>query len=166
MTFVVNGGIKQKREGGEKMKKLLLLCLSILLVCFSFVSTVLAQGLDNLELNKVICPVTVTAGTPLDVTVEVANEGPTPITITREAVVLSGNPVSSLGGTGVWGPFPRNVVKTISAYTSTSFTLRVVGSVPTSLKGKIAAVGVTILSDDPSEPNVPSDGGGCLVIVQ
>jgi hypothetical protein len=149
------------------MKKFLIFCLLILITCFGLVSSTLAQDLDNLELNKVICPGTVTAGTRLDVTVEVANEGPTPITITREAVVLSGNPVSSLGGTGVWGPFPRNVVKTISAYSSTSFTLKVVGSVPTSLKGKIAAVGVSILSGDTAaEPNKPSDGGGCFVIVQ
>ena len=166
MTFVVDGGIKQKTEGGEKMKKLLLFCLSMLLACFGFVSSTLAQDLDDLELDKVICPNTVTAGTPLDVTVDVTNEGPTPITITRAAVVLSGNPVGSLGGTGVWGPFPRYKTVTVPAYGSKQFTLRIVNSVPSSLKGKIAAVGVTILSDDPNEPNIPSDGGGCLVIVQ
>jgi hypothetical protein len=157
----------KKGKEGRNMKKLLLLYLAILIVCFSFVSTVLAQDLDNLELNKVICPSTVTAGKRLVVTVEVANEGPTPITITREAVVLSGNPVSSLGGTGVWGPFPRKKTVTVPAYGAEQFTLKIVGSVPTSLKGKIAAVGVTILSDDTAEePNKPSDGGGCFVIVQ
>src|SRR4030043_2039759 len=144
MTFVVDGGIKQKTEGGKKMKKLLLFCLSVLLACFGFVSSTLAQDLDDLELNKVICPTTVTAGTPLDVTVEVANEGPTPITITREAVVLSGNPVGSLGGTGVWGPFPRYKTVTVPAYGSKQLTLRIVNSVPTSLKGKLSAAGVTI----------------------
>jgi len=148
------------------MKKLLLFCLSILIVCFGFVSSTLAQGLDDLKIDKVICPTTVTVGTPLDVTVEVANEGPTPITITRSAVVLSGNPVGSLGGTGLWGPFPRNKTVNVPAYGSKQFTLRIVSSVPTSLKGKIAGAGVTILSDDPSEPNRPQSGGGCLVIVQ
>lgn len=148
------------------MKKLLLFCLLILIVCFGFVSSTLAQGLDDLKIDKVICPTTVTVGTPLDVTVEVANEGPTPITITRSAVVLSGNPVGSLGGTGLWGPFPRNKTVNVPAYGSKQFTLRIVSSVPTSLKGKIAGAGVTILSDDPSEPNRPQSGGGCLVIVQ
>lgn len=148
------------------MKKLLLFCLSILIVCFGLISSTLAQGLDDLKIDKVICPTTVTVGTPLDVTVEVANEGPTPITITRSAVVLSGNPVGSLGGTGVWGPFPRNKTVNVPAYGSKQFTLRIVSSVPTSLKGKIAGAGVTILSDDPSEPNRPQSGGGCLVIVQ
>ncbi len=148
------------------MKKLLLFCLSMLLACFGFVSSTLAQGLDDLKIDKVICPTTVTVGTPLDVTVEVANEGPTPITITRSAVVLSGNPVGSLGGTGLWGPFPRNKTVNVPAYGSKQFTLRIVSSVPTSLKGKIAGAGVTILSDDPSEPNRPQSGGGCLVIVQ
>jgi hypothetical protein len=148
------------------MKKLLPFCLSILIFCFGFVSSTLAQALDDLKIDKVICPTTVTVGTPLDVTVEVANEGPTPITITRSAVVLSGNPVGSLGGTGVWGPFPRNKTVNVPAYGSKQFTLRIVGSVPTSLKGKIAGAGVTILSDDPSEPNRPQSGGGCLVIVQ
>ncbi len=75
------------------MKKLLLFCLSILLVCFGLVSSTLAQDLDDLKIDNVICPTTVTAGTPLDVTVKVTNEGSTPITITRSAVVLSGNPV-------------------------------------------------------------------------
>ncbi|MFH1701808.1 MAG: hypothetical protein ABIB41_00065 [Nitrospirota bacterium] len=148
------------------MKKLLPFCLLVLLACFGLISSTLAQGLDDLKIDNVICPNTVTAGTPLDVTVEVTNEGPTPITITRSAVVLSGNPVGSLGGTGVWGPFPRYKTVTVPAYGSKQFTLRIVGSVPTSLKGKIAGAGVTILSDDPSEPNRPQSGGGCLVIVQ
>jgi len=147
------------------MKKVLLFCLSIVFACFGFVSTALSQDLSDLEIYKVICPETVSAGTALDVTVQISNSGSIPVTITRFAVALSGNPVNSLGGTGVWGPFPRNKTVNIPAFGGKQFTLRIMSSVPTSLKGKMAAVGVTILSDDPAEPNVPSDGGGCLVQV-
>jgi hypothetical protein len=147
------------------LKKLLLFCLSILIACFGLVSYTLAQNLKDLKIENVICPETVIAGTALDVTVGVNNKGPAPITITRFAAVLSGNPVNSLGGTGIWGPFPRNKSVTVPAYGSKQFTLRIVSSVPTSLKGKIAVAGVTILSDDPSEPNRPQSGGGCLVQV-
>jgi len=147
------------------MKKLLTFCLSILIACFGLVSSTLAQNLKDLEIDKVICPETVTAGTALDVSVTVRNDGSAPITITRFAVALSGNPVNSLAGTGVWGPFPKNKTVNIPAYGSKQFTLRIISSVPTSLKGKIAGAGVTILSDDPSEPNRPQSGGGCLVQV-
>lgn len=146
------------------MKKVLIFCLSILVAFFSFTSILFAQDLKNLEIAKVICPQTVNVGTPLDVTVTVENEGPA-ITITRFAVALSGNPVNSLGGTGVWGPFPRTKTVNIPAYGSKTFTLRIISTVPASLKGKIAGAGVTILSDDLEEPNVPQSGGGCLVQV-
>ena len=64
------------------------------------------------------------------------------------------------------GPFPRSINVTVPAYGAKQFTLRIVSNVPTSLKGKIAAAGVSILSHDPDEPNEPADANGCLVIVQ
>lgn len=146
------------------MKKALIFCLLILFTCSGLVSIISAQGLDNLDIEKVVCPMTVSAGTPLDVTVTVKNEGPA-TTINRFAVALSGNPVNSLGGTGVWGPFVRNKTVNVPAYGTKTFTLRIVSSVPTSLKGKMAGAGVTLLSDDPEEPNKPQDGGGCMVQV-
>jgi hypothetical protein len=155
----------KKGKEGRKMKKLLPFCLSILIACLVLVSSTIAQNLKDLKIENVICPETVAAGTSLDVTVKVNNEGPAQITITRFGVALSGNPVNSLGGTGMWGPFPRTKTVTVPAYGSKQFTLRILSSVPTSLKGKMAAAGVTILSDDPSEPNRPQSGGGCLVQV-
>jgi hypothetical protein len=165
---LVRGGRWGKKvKEGRKMKKLLPFCLLTLIACFGLVSSTLAQDLKDLKIDKVICPITVTAGTALKVTVEVSNEGPTQITITRFGVALSGNPVNSLGGTGVWGPFLRSKSVTVPAMGgSEQFTLTIVSSVPTSLRGKIAVVGVTILSDDPSEPNKPQSGGGCLVQVK
>ncbi|MGQ9570808.1 MAG: hypothetical protein ACUVUQ_08210 [Thermodesulfovibrionales bacterium] len=108
---------------------------------------------------------TVTAGNPLDVQVTVKNEGLSAITINRFAVVISGNPVASLGGIGVWGPFVRNKTVSVPAYRSKTFSLRIVNSVPTSLKCKIAGASVTILSNNPEEPNKPQSRHGCLVQV-
>lgn len=151
-------------KGGKKMKNVMIFCLSILFTCSGLVSIISAQDLDNLYIEKVACPMTVSVGTPLDVTVTVKNEGPA-TTINRFAVALSGNPLNSLGGIGVWGPFPRNKTVNVPAYGTKTFTLRIVSSVPTSLKNKFAVAGLSLIEDDPEEPNKLKAGGGCMVQV-
>ena len=157
------------------MKKLLLVCLSILLACFSFVSTALAQDLDNLEIDRVICPANVKAGTSLVVTVYVKNEGeddedctgPT-VEVKRFMVGLAGNPVGSIGGTGYWGPFPRSVpaVSVSPCQTVRIDNVKIVDKVPSSLIGKMAGVALSLLSPANADiPNEPRSGGGCLVQV-
>jgi len=162
------------------MKKLLLLCLSILLVCFSFVSTALADfetEIDYLKIEEVICPGTVKAGKSLVVTVYVENEGedcePSPVGPTVEVrrfmVGLVGNPVGSIGGTGYWGPFPRSISSPVSVppcQTVRIDNVKIVDSVPSSLIGKMAGVALSLLSPANADiPNEPRSGGGCLVQV-
>jgi len=158
------------------MKKLLLFCLTILLACFGFVSTTLAQDLDYLKIDNVICPGTVKAGTSLVVTVYVENKGddcePTPVGPTVEVkrfmVGLAGNPVGSIGGTGYWGPFPRSIpaVSVPPCQTVLVGNVKILDKVPSSLIGKMAGVALSLLSPANADiPNEPRSGGGCLVQV-
>lgn len=143
------------------MKKLLLFCLTILLACSGVVSTTLAQDLKGLKVTDVVCPTEVTAGASFTVTVYVENDGPNTVTANYAMVGITGNPVSSLGGTGMWGPFRRLVNLSVPGYSNSSFTFNI--TVPTSLRGKMAAIGVTPISNDKNEPR---SGGGCLVYVK
>jgi predicted flavoprotein YhiN len=145
----------------RNVKKLLPVCLSILLACFGFVSIALAQSLDNLEVKEVVCPTQVTAGASFTVTVYIENDGPNTVTADYAMVGVTGNPVSSLGGTGVWGPLRKLVNLSVGPYSNSSFTFDI--KVPTSLRGKMAAIGVTPISNDKNEPR---SGGVCIVYVK
>lgn len=162
------------------MKKVLLFCLSILIACFGFVSTALADietDMDYLKIEEVICPAKVKAGTSLLVTVYVENKGedcePTPVgrsvDVSRFMVGLAGNPVGSIGGTGYWGPFPRSISSPVSVppcQTVRIDNVKIVDSVPSSLIGKMAGVALSLLSPANAViPNEPRSGGGCLVQV-
>ena len=144
------------------MKKLLLMFLSVILICFSLTVTALAQDLDCIEIDKVACPTSVKVGNSLNVTVYVKNECFTDVTVTRAMIGLAGTG-NTLEKAVTWGPYHRVVSLTLGPGGTAPLSMQIVSAVPSSLVNKMALATVGFLSDDGDIEEVPV--GACMVLV-
>jgi len=89
------------------MKKLLVLFLSFLLICFGLVATALAGDLDV----DLACPTSVSYGTGTTIfyaTVYLKNRDCTnSVTVQRYVTGLVANAGNMIGNVGIYGPFPK-----------------------------------------------------------
>jgi hypothetical protein len=94
------------------------------------------------------CPQSVKGGAALDATVNISNDGDSAVTVGRALATFAGNTLSTVTGIGLFGPFSRPLNVTISAGGSTTQTVRIMDSVSTKLRGKVAIAMVTLTSAD------------------
>ncbi len=141
--------------GGDRMFKKSFL-LFFLIFCFG-VGSVMAK---SVELQ---CPASVKAGSSLDVTANIVNNGDSAITIGQALATLMGNGANTLSGIGLFGPFSRPLSVTIQAGQSTSQSVHIIDKVPTNLRGKVAIAMIILI---PSDSQKPVGSGQCFVNVQ
>ncbi len=160
------------------MKKIVLLFLSVLLVCFGLGSDALAldKGDEHYLDVEVSCPISVKAGSPLSVGVKLLNDNcnDSISCVWRGMTALAGNSGGTFGNAGVWGPFvigdnpgictsipPATCTPDVTPGSVGPFNVPVVNSVPASLANTAAMATVMILNNDGS----PVDGDVCMVNV-
>lgn len=148
------------------MKKLLMV------FAFIFIAGIGTVYADDLDV-KVICPASVSSGQSLDVMVQPQNwDCKHSVDLTGQQIMklLVGNSAGTLGGAGLWGPYPQNIVNLVlppancrngTPGTVDPFPVTIISEVPASLNGTMAFANVNVVFDATSEIG----GGGCLVTV-
>jgi len=103
----------------------------------------------------------VAAGAAFSVSATVCNDGGSIVNLNRGMVGLIGNAAGTLGGAGIYGPYNKPLSWSVHAYDCVTKNVTVINSVPSALKGKIAAVMFSLITSKGC--TISSDG--CLVQV-
>jgi hypothetical protein len=103
----------------------------------------------------------VAAGAAFSASATVCNDGGSVVNLNRGMVGLIGNAAGTLGGAGIYGPYNKTLSWSVPAHDCVTKNVTVINSVPSALKGKIAAVMFSLITSKGC--TISSDG--CIVQV-